>query len=269
MAWTRWTALGLLALAGACGGGDKKDDGESLARDLQLAPADSAAPALSDVPAPAAEPAPPPPPAPRRRATPPPAPVREAAPPPPAPPPAPPEPRTRTLAAGTSFGAIVNDTITSRRNKEGETFVTRIDTDVRDASGAIVIPAGSSVTFRIVELKPSENKGDKTGKLTLEATSVSIRGASYPLSASVTNVPYELKGRGVTAGDAAKVGIGAAAGAIAGRILGGNTKGAVIGGVVGAGAGTAVAVQTADRDIVIAPGARIDLTLRSPLEVPR
>ena len=78
---------------------------------------------------------------------------------------------------------------------------------------------------------------------------------------------HTLRGRGVTTGDAAKVGAGAAAGAIAGRILGGNKKGTIIGGVVGAAVGTGVAVETADRDVVVAPGAAIAFTINQELSV--
>jgi hypothetical protein len=70
----------------------------------------------------------------------------------------------------------------------------------------------------------------------------------------------------VTAGDAAKVGGGAAAGAVAGRVIGGKS-GTVIGAVVGAAVGTGVAVETADRDVVVKPGAPIVFTLTQELVV--
>jgi outer membrane lipoprotein SlyB len=70
----------------------------------------------------------------------------------------------------------------------------------------------------------------------------------------------------VKAGDAAKVGAGAAAGAILGKVIG-KGKGAVIGGVVGAAAGTAVALNSYDRDVVVAPGARITLRLTDAFKI--
>ncbi|HEX9394081.1 MAG TPA: hypothetical protein VF923_05490, partial [Gemmatimonadales bacterium] len=75
------------------------------------------------------------------------------------------------------------------------------------------------------------------------------------------------KGRGVTKGDAAKVGGGAAAGAILGRILGGNAKGTVIGGIVGGAAGAAVAAGTKSADIVLPKGAHINATLTKAVAV--
>ena len=50
--------------------------------------------------------------------------------------------------------------------------------------------------------------------------------------------------------------------AIIGKVIGGTT-GAVVGGVTGGAAGAAVAVETADRDVVIPIGAKIRLALRS------
>ena len=55
-------------------------------------------------------------------------------------------------------------------------------------------PAGSSfqpapkVTLKVTAIKPSENKSDKTGTLTLQPTSININGQSYPLSATIESV---------------------------------------------------------------------------------
>jgi len=159
--------------------------------------------------------------------------------------------------------------ITSRVNKAGESFTATLAEAVTDAGGRTVIPAGATVTLLIEALAPAENRGDTTGTLRLRATSVAFGGASYDLSARTTTVAYSLKGRGVTAGDAAKVGVGAAAGAVAGQVLGGGSRGRVVGGVVGAAAGAAVAAETADRDVVIASGARIVISLTDALTLPR
>ena len=81
---------------------------------------------------------------------------------------------------------------------------------------------------------------------------------SMPMSLSSST----LKSRGIGTSEAAKVGVGAAAGAILGKVVGGGT-GAAVGGVV-AGAGAAVAVESADRDVVVPVGATIRLVLRTP-----
>ena len=124
-----------------------------------------------------------------------------------------------------------------------------------------MIPAGSKVTLTIAEIHESENKGDKTGKLSLTPSSVEIAGTSYTLDASAEALDRMLRDRKTNAGDVAKVGAGTAAGAIVGRVIGGNTKGAVIGGIIGGAIGTQRAVETQDRDVVVPANSRVELTL--------
>ncbi|HXE57066.1 MAG TPA: hypothetical protein VNK43_03635 [Gemmatimonadales bacterium] len=263
-------AFTVLTLAG-CGDRGREDAAaaDSLDRDLQLAPVDSGA-ALDDQPA--SEPPAPAATTPARPASRPASrpgtPTREpAAPAPRAETPA--APATRTVAAGTEIETAAGQMITSRQNKAGETFTATIGADVKDRQGRVVIPAGSTVTYSIVEIAPAENKGQKDGKLVLRPVSVEVNGRTYDVSGTVTYAEHTLKGRGVTAGDAAKVGAGAAVGAIAGKVLGGGKTGTIVGGVVGAAAGTAVAVETADRDVVVPAGGKITMVLDAPLTVSR
>jgi hypothetical protein len=176
-------------------------------------------------------------------------------------------PATRTLASGATIGATTGATVTSRSNKAGETMSTIVDADVKDAAGHIVIPAGSTVELTITEISPARNKSQADGSLTLQVTGVTVRGVRYPIAAQVTSLNHDLKGRGVTAGEVEKVGVGAAIGAVAGQIIGGNTKGAIIGGAVGAAGGTVVAIETASRDVVVSAGSPLTITLTGPLTV--
>jgi hypothetical protein len=118
----------------------------------------------------------------------------------------------------------------------------------------------------VAEVKPAPNPRTP-GTLTLSLTSVTVGGTSYPLDARIDSLETVRQGRGVTGGDAAKVGAGAAAGAILGRVLGKNTKGAIIGGVVGGAVGAGVAAQSKDADIVLPKGAHINASLVSALTV--
>ena len=255
---TRTFLAGAAALAlVACGKGSNSQTAaaDSLRRDLQLAPAESTV-ALNDRPTETVRPAP--------AANP-----RPAAPKPVASAPAPaPTPRitTVTLAGGTAFSAAANDSLHSRHDKAGQTITATVHEDIKDARGWVGIPAGSVVTLKVLELEPAKSKSAKDGIIRLEASSVSINGRSYSLNAEVTAVEHSLQGQGVTAGGAARVAGGAAVGAIAGKIIGGKT-GAIVGGVAGAAAGTAVAANTADRDVVVAPGAMIDIQLVGDLTI--
>jgi len=258
MTMRQTTALLLsAALLGACVKGDNANtaSADSTARNLTLAPAESSA-AMKDMPAtPAATP--PAVTAPTTAAT---RPVERPK------PPAPRAPTTATLPAGTHFDMAAGDTITSRTAKVGDPFTARTVEDVKNAAGKVVIPAGSVVSGTITAVKPAPNPRTP-GTLQLAVSSVTIRGTNYPLEATIDSLETVHKGRGVTTGDAAKVGAGAAGGAILGRVLGKNTKGAVIGGIVGAAAGAGVASQTKDSDIVLPKGAHINVTITRPVTV--
>jgi len=249
---TLLTALCVLSLA-ACGKGDNSSAAvaDSLSRDLQLAQQDSTNPMADTAATPAGTP-----PAATTAATPKPTATKPkpAAPKPVAPAP-PPE-----LAAGTSFSATVSDTVSSRTTKSGAMMQAKVGTAVSSADGRVVIPAGSTVNIRLDEFKSASKKG---GKETFSASLVSviIGGTSYPISGTVDQLDYTLKGRGITTGTAAKVGAGAAAGALLGQAIGKNTTGTVVGGVAGAAAGAAVANETGDQDITVLPGATVAMTV--------
>jgi hypothetical protein len=262
MVRTMLAALTLAAIA-ACGRGDREEvaAADSLSRDLQLAPVDTTA-ELNDRPAATTTTPEPAAPAPRTSTR----PSRTTTSPstssPTASAPAPAAPaRAASLAAGTSLTAATTAEIRSHKNKVGDTVSATIATDVKDASGRVVIPAGSTVALKVTAIKESENKSDKTGTLTLQPTSVTINGKSHPVSATIETVDTRLEGRKTDVGDIAKVGGGAAAGAILGRVLGGSTKGAVIGGVLGGAVGTQRAVETKDRDVVLPEGTNVTLVL--------
>jgi len=166
-----------------------------------------------------------------------------------------------SLAAGTRLTATTTAEVRSNKNKVGDTVTATIAEDVKDNTGRVVIPAGSAVVLKVTAIKESENKSDKTGTLTLQPTSVSVNGQSYPLTARIDSVGTQLQGRKTGAGDVAKVGAGAGIGAVVGRVLGGSTKGAVIGGVIGGAVGAQRAVETKDRDVVLPEGTSVTLVL--------
>lgn len=193
--------------------------------------------------------------------------------PPPAPAPAPepaapaptPVPRgPARLEAGTAIEATAAKALNSRSNKAGESFSATIGSAVTAEDGRVVIPAGATVTFTIVAIGPATNTAATDGTIELRATGIVVDGESRALDAQVTFVEHSLKGQGVGASEVTKVGVGTAAGAILGRVIGGKT-GTVVGAAAGAAAGTAVAVKSADRDLVVAVGARIKLVLKSAL----
>src|SRR5204863_8626930 len=113
------------------------------------------------------------------------------------------------------------------------------------AAGARAAPA----------VEPAPNPREP-GPLTLAVSSVTIRGTKYALDARIDSLETRRHGRGVTTGDAAKGGAGAAAGAILGRVIGGNKRGTIIGGIVGAAAGAGSAATSNGAGVVLPAGAQ-------------
>jgi outer membrane lipoprotein SlyB len=240
-------AVVTLAFLG-CAKGEHASSADSTARNLTLAPTESTA-ALRDAAAPAASA--------RAKAV-------AAAPAVPKPS-APAAPTTVSLAAGTRVPLAVSETLSTRQIKVGDSFTATVSEAVRDAAGRVVLPAGSSVegTIDVADARHPTSPG----RLVLSVHSVTVRGRSYSVAGTVVSMDTVEQGRGVTGGDAAKVGVGAAAGAILGRVIGKDAKGAVIGGLAGAAAGGAVARETRSIDIVLPKGARLTLRLDAPLTV--
>jgi hypothetical protein len=173
----------------------------------------------------------------------------------------------RTLPIGTEIHAALDDSITTRRDTVGQQISAHVMENVTGSDGRTLIAAGTPVRFTVTRLRASRSKNSQ-GRLAIRADGIAFDGQLRPVKAEVQSVPRELRGRGVTGSDAAKVGGGAAAGAVLGRVVGGNTRGAVIGGVAGAAAGAVVATQTATRDVVVKAKTPVVLVLTAPLVTP-
>lgn len=249
-------ALGLAAAFWACGGEAAKETPEQ-GRDLSLAPAESVA-QLSDLPA--AQPATQPPAAQPTRPRPQPEPRTQ----PPAPRPQPPEPLV--LGEGTSVDLVASDSLNSRKNKKGDPVMATAASAVRDARGREVIPAGAVFLGTISDIAPAESPGGQ-GRMALTFNRVQFGGKTYSVQAASDTLGTVMKGRGVTAGDAAKVGAGAVIGGVAGRLIGGNKTGTIVGAAAGAAAGAGVAAATRDIDIILPAGALVRIVLTAPFRL--
>ncbi len=240
----------LLAVGVTACAGDAEPAGDETARDLSLAPAESVV-ALTDQPE---QVEPKPSPARPRRDVPPPV----------------PEPEPETVAIVAPEGAVIMlaaaDTLTSRHNEKGEPVVATNAEAVLDAEGRVVIPPAAVFLGTISDIAPAEHPGGE-GRLVLTFNRVQFGGNTFEIQARTDSIGSFMKGRGITAGDAAKVGAGAVVGAIAGRIIGGNRTGTVVGAAAGAAAGAGIAAATRDIDIVLPEGAPIRIVLTAPFTV--
>ena len=176
-------------------------------------------------------------------------------------------PAMRTLAIGARIHATWGRTISSSSNKEGETVMITVTSNVKDSRGRVVIPRGATVNLLITDLEPATSRSDSDGKLALSVTSTTIRGTTYDLQGAVTSVPHTLKSHGIGTSEAKKVGIGTAVGAAVGQVIGKDTKATVIGGAIGAVGGAVVARQTKNRDLVVSAGAPVVITLTGPFTI--
>jgi hypothetical protein len=136
-------------------------------------------------------------------------------------------------------------------------------TAVKDARGREVIPAGAVFLGTITDIAPAESPGGE-GRLAMSFSRVQFGGKTYAVQARVDDLGTYMKGRGVTAGDAAKVGAGAVVGAVAGRLIGGNKTGTAVGAAAGAAAGVGIAAATRDVDIILPAGAMVKIVLTAP-----
>jgi len=173
----------------------------------------------------------------------------------------------RTLPVGSRINATWGKSITSSDNKEGQTVTVTVTSNVKDSRGRTVIPSGATIDLLIKELAPATSRSDDDGKLVLGVTSTTIRGRTYSLTGNVTSLPHTLQSHGIGTSEVKKVAIGTAVGAAVGQVIGKDTKATVIGGAIGAVGGAAVARETKNRELVVAAGAPVVITLTAPFTI--
>jgi hypothetical protein len=170
-----------------------------------------------------------------------------------------------TIAAGTTMSLTPTATVCTNTNKVGDKITATTQSAVVGSNGA-VIPAGSTVTLTVTELKRSENSNDQI-IMGFAVNSVSFGGKTYPLDASIESTNITKVRNQPKSKDAQKVAIGAGIGAIAGQVLGKNTKSTVIGAAVGAAAGGAAAAATANYEGCIQNTSTMVIKLNSATQV--
>lgn len=150
-----------------------------------------------------------------------------------------------TVETGTIVRTRMNQTISSKTAKIGNTFTVTVTEPVYSNNGVVVIPTGSTLTGRVNAVKMAA-KGGKPGEI--DASFISVRlpnGKTRAINGSLTDLDAgksSSDNEGGVSGDKMKnrkiifIGGGAAGGAILGAIVGGG-KATAIGAIAGAGAG--------------------------------
>jgi hypothetical protein len=127
--------------------------------------------------------------------------------------------------------------------------------------GATVIPSGATLTGHVTHVDDSD-KVKGRAELAFRFTRLRTGSVTYDIDSK----PLSYVAESTKKDDAVKIGVGAAAGAVIGAITGGK-KGAAIGSAVGAGAGTGVVLATDGKEIRLAEGRKLKVSLSNPLTI--
>ena len=154
-------------------------------------------------------------------------------------------PPTVNIVAGTTLTIRVDQRISVKASRAGDTFSGELVDPVIASDNSVVLPKGTLVNG-VVDV--SHRRGHFKGRslLELRLTSLTLNGTQYPLVTA--DMARSKKGKGRRS--AALIGGGSGLGMLVGGVASGGV-GLVVGGLVGGGAGTAVAGLTGNRDIDI------------------
>jgi hypothetical protein len=159
--------------------------------------------------------------------------------------PLPPAPVNVTIPAGTMLTTRIDQRISVKTSRAGETFTGEIVEPILAGDNSVMVPKGALVGG-VVDV--SHRRGHFKGRslLELRLTSLTVNGTKYLLTTRDLSESKKGKGRR----SAALIGGGAGLGMLAGGLASGGV-GVVVGGLVGGGAGTTVAGLTGNRDLDI------------------
>lgn len=180
--------------------------------------------------------------APHEAGTPLPAPVEPKVIPVPQPPPA---PIAVSIPAGTTLTIRVDQRISVKTSRAGDTFTGEIVEPVVASDGSALVPKGAPVGG-VVDVSHRRGRFKGSSRLELRLTSLTLNGTRYSLATH--GVARTKKGKGRRS--AAMIGGGSGLGMLVGGLATGGV-GLVVGGLVGGGAGAAGAGLTGNRDIDI------------------
>jgi hypothetical protein len=159
-----------------------------------------------------------------------------------------------SLPAGTTLTTQLDQTLSTKQNKVGDTFTATVSNAVVASNGATVIPAGAKVHGKVTGLDDSDRIGEPAA-IRLQFERISFGGDSYPLNARVTSTNVQTSGQDSRDETLRKAGVGAAAGAVLGAIVGeGDISKILLGGAIGAAAGTVLSARPgADHGVARGP----------------
>lgn len=170
-----------------------------------------------------------------------------------------------TIASGAEISLYSGQRVCTNTYAVGDRFTASVAESVQGSNG-VAIPAGATAVIEVTSTKRSENSND-SAQIDFVVRSIAFNGKTYPVDATVTSAQVEKVRDGGASNDGKKVAAGAIIGAIAGQIFGHSTKSTVIGAATGAAGGAVVAGVTGKYDGCVPNGGRISLKLTQPMVV--
>jgi hypothetical protein len=168
--------------------------------------------------------------------------------------------RTITIPDNTVLDVTLNTALASDSSRVEERVNGTVASPVV-IDGTTVIPSGAALSGHVTHVDDSD-KVKGRAELSFRFTRLRAGSVTYDIDTR----PLAYVAEGTKKDDAVKIGVGAAAGAVIGAITGGK-KGAAIGSAVGAGAGTGVVLATDGKEIRLAEGRRLKVSLTNPLTI--
>ncbi len=182
-----------------------------------------------------------------------------------------------TVESGTVIRVRMNETISSKDAKVGDTFTSNVTEPVYSNNGVVVIPTGSTITGRVDSVTRTKKGGDP-GTMDVSFTQVKLpNGTKRIINGSLTSLDSKSAksdNEGAASGDDRKndkiifIGGGAAGGAILGGLIGGG-KGAAIGGILGALGGLAGERLTKGEEATVKSGTEFAVQLNKSVSLPK
>ncbi len=170
------------------------------------------------------------------------------------------QPPSITIPAGTELVVRLDGSLSSVRNRRGDTFVATL-AEPLIVDNYIVAPKDSKVIGRVVLARESGHL--KTpADLAITLTSLELGKETY----QIETTSYGRRAQGHAKHDAKWIAGLAGGGALLGALIG-HGKGAAIGAGIGGGAGTATAYATGKKDIYFPAEMRVRFRLEQPVTV--
>lgn len=181
-----------------------------------------------------------------------------------------------SVETGTTMRSRMNETLSSKTAKVGNTFTATITEPVYSTNGVVVIPVGSKVTGRVDSVKPAAKSG-KPGEIGVSFTQVRLpNGKVRAINGSLTDLEGKTSSDNESTAKGKKmgnrklifIGGGGAGGAVLGAAIGGG-KGALIGGLLGAGGGFLGEKMTKGPEAEVKSGTEFGVYLNQAISMPK